>query len=380
MNLSVGSIDIMNDPFPKDASQGPLPEMRGAPVVFARLLVGLVVLICAEVFSGASLGAGLWNPWTLLVTYWLYFAHFFLLTTLAVRTGRTSLSCLYLWGVLFGLYESWITKVIWTGYNGDGKFAMGHIGPYGFSELSMVFIYHPVASFILPLAVACLLCPPLRGMFPELAWFTGKTRGACIVQVYLVFSFAPTMAMNSGGPINLALNLAVAIILLLALLRLARPVLCASDGRQIVVFGRHGFAGLCVYLALLYGVGYVALRPGARPSVGVQLFTFVFYGLAIAGLWLHRRREPLLPGAVASVEKRELRLLRVLFAVVLALGLALSPLRQSALLYPPLVLNFVTWSLLGFVLTALALKKGVREFSGSAELPPGITKVEEPVQ
>jgi hypothetical protein len=370
----------MNDPFPKDASQDPLPEMRGAPLVFARLLVGLVVLICAEVFSGASLGAGLWNPWTLLVTYWLYFAHFFFLTTMAVRTGRTSLSSLYLWGVLYGLYESWITKVIWSGYNADGKFAMGHIGPYGFSEISMVFIYHPVASFILPLAVACLLCPPLRGLFPELAWFTGKTRGARIVQVYLVFSFAPTMAMNSGGPANLALNLAVAIILLLALLRLARPVLSASDGRQIVVFGRRGFAGLCVYLALLYGVGYVALRPGARPSVGVQLFTFVFYALAIIGLWMHRRREPLLPGAVAPVEKRELRLLRVLFAVVLGLGLALSPLRKNALLYPPLVLNFVTWSLLGFLLTALSLAKGVREFSGSAEPPPGIPKVEEPVK
>jgi amino acid transporter len=112
----------------------------------------------------------------------------------------------------------------------------------------------------------------------------------------------------------------------------------------------------------------------------VQLFTFVFYGLAIIGLWMHRGREPLLPGAGAPVEKRELRLLRVLFAVVLALGLALSPFRQNALLYPPLVLNFITWSLLGFFLTALSLAKGVREFSESAGPPPGIPKVKDPVQ
>jgi hypothetical protein len=77
-------------------------------VAIPRLLVGLVVLICAEVFSGASLQIGIWNPWTLLVTYWLYFAHFFFFTTLAVSTRRTSLWSLYLWGVLFGLYESWI--------------------------------------------------------------------------------------------------------------------------------------------------------------------------------------------------------------------------------------------------------------------------------
>jgi hypothetical protein len=349
-----------------DAPEGIPPKSKGPTVVFARILIGLIVLICAEVFSGASLRMGLWHPWTLLVTYWLYFAHFFFLTTLAVRTSRTSLSALYLWGVLFGLYESWITKVIWSGYNADGKFAMGHIGPYGFSEISMVFIFHPVASFILPLAVTCLLCPPLRRWFPDLAWFTGKSRGARIVQVYLVFSFAPTMAMNSGGPLNLAANLAVGIIALLGLLRLARPALARPDGRRILAFDRRGFAGLCVYLALLYGVGYVALRPEARPSIGVQLFTFVFYGLAIAGLWLHRKREPQ-PDASASPEKRELRLVTFLFSVLLALGLALSVLGRSPVLYPPIALNFIIWTILGFVLTALSLAKGIREHSKDTE-------------
>lgn len=335
-------------------------------MLFARLLIGLIVLICAEVFSGASLRVGLWHPWTVLVTYGLYFAHFFFFTTLAVRTGRTSLSALYLWGVLFGLYESWITKVIWRGYNADGKFAMGHIGPFGFSEISMVFIFHPMASFILPLTVTCLLCPSLRRWFPELAWFTGKTRGARIVQVYLVLSFAPVMAMNSGGPINLAANLALAIMLLLVLMRLARPALSAPDGRRIVAFGRRGFACLCVYLSLLYGVSYFALHPEGRPSIGVQLFTLVFYGLAIAGLWLHCKREPL-PDASAPPEKRELRLVSVLFSVLLVLALVLSPLGRQPVFYAPIALNFIIWTLLGFVLTALSLAKGMREWSGKVE-------------
>jgi hypothetical protein len=306
------------------------------------------------------LRAGLWSPWTILLTYWLYFAHFFFFTTLAVRTGRTSLSALYLWGVLFGLYESWITKVVWHGYGGDSKLAMGHIGPYGFSEISMVFIFHPVMSFILPLAVTCLLCPPLRRQFPELAWFTGRSKGARAVQVYLVFCFPPVMAINSGGPINLVLNLAAAIIVLLVLLRRAWPALASSDGRAIVVFDRKGFAGLCVYLALLYGVTYFGIRPEGRPSVGVQLFTFAFYALAIVGLWLHRRREPLAEFSM-PVEKRELQLVRVVFGAVLALGLVLSALRGSPAFYPVIALNFVIWTCLGFVLTALAVAKGVRE-------------------
>lgn len=169
------------------------------------------------------------------------------------------------------------------------------------------------------------------------------------------------MVMNSRGSINLVLNLAVAIILLLALLRLARPALASSEGRHIVVFGRWGFGGLCVYLAFLYGVGYVALRPDGLPSAAVQLFTFVFYALAIIGLWLHRKREPL-AGAMAPVEKRELRLVAILFAVLLALALALSLLARIPVLYPVIAVNFVIWTLMGFVLAALSLAKAVREY------------------
>ena len=160
------------------------------------------------------------------------------------------------------------------------------------------------------------------------------------------------MAMNSGGPINLAANLALAIMLLLVLMRLARPALSAPDGRRIV--------------ALLYGVSYFALHPEGRPSIGVQLFTLVFYGLAIAGLWLHCKREPL-PDASAPPEKRELRLVSVLFSVLLVLALVLSPLGRQPVFYAPIALNFIIWTLLGFVLTALSLAKGMREWSGKVE-------------
>ena len=98
----------------------------------------------------------------------------------------------------------------------------------------------------------------------------------------------------------------------------------------------------------------------------MQLFTFVFYGLAIAGLWLHRKREPQ-PDASAPPEKRELRLVTVLFSVLLALGLALSVLGRSPVFYPPIALNFIIWTLGGFVLTALSLAKGIREWSGHAQ-------------
>jgi hypothetical protein len=171
--------------------------------------------------------------------------------------------------------------------------------------------------------------------------------------------------MNSGGPLNLAGNLAIVLILLLVLSRLARSGLASSDGRRIVAFGRGGFVGLCAYLILLYGVTYPLLRPDGLPSLPVQLFTFVFYALAIAGLWLHRRREPLSANAV-EVDGRELKLVKILFAALLALALVLSVFTGTPVLFLPIVLNFVVWTPLGFLLTGVAVVKGLRERIASA--------------
>jgi len=81
------------------------------------LLAGTLTMFFAEVCSGASV---MWfvTGWAWLLTFWLYLSHFVLLINLALRFKRTSLTSLYLWGVLFGLYESWITKVAWAGYIG----------------------------------------------------------------------------------------------------------------------------------------------------------------------------------------------------------------------------------------------------------------------
>ena len=351
-------------PVPPAAEPEPAPSrVSGFRILCARLLIGWIVLICAEVFSGASLRPGLWSPWTILLTYWLYFAHFFFFTTLAVRTGRTSLSALYLWGVLFGLYESWITKVIWSGYDGGGKFAMGRIGPYGFSEISMVFFFHPLVSFLLPLAIGCLLFPPLRRSFPDLARFTGKSAAARIAQIYATIAFAAILGMNSGGPLNLALNLGFALMVLFLLLRLAQPARSGSDGSPVFVFGRRGFPALCVYLALLYGVSYFAIRPEGLPSAGVQLLTFVFYALAIAGLWMHRRRPPVGPDQ-AAVESREGRLIVQLFAAVLILGFAVSVFGLNPVLEVFILLTFILWTFSGFGFALAALARAIRESAG----------------
>ena len=149
-------------------------------------------------------------------------------------------------------------------------------------------------------------------------------------------------------------------VLLLVLLRLSRGRVATSDARSLVVFGRGGFLGLCLYLLLLYGVTYVYLRPEGLPSVPVQLFTFVFYAVAIAGIFLHRRREPL-PITASRVQDRELRLVKILFALMLILALVFSVSALRPIVIVPIVVNFIIWTILGFLLTWVAFNDGVWE-------------------
>ena len=163
--------------------------------------------------------------------------------------------------------------------------------------------------------------------------------------------------MNSGGPVNLAVNLVVAILVFSVLARLSRPALAGAAGRRVVVFSRGGLIGLGIYLGLLYGVMYVGLRPEGLPSVPVQLFTFVFYALAMVGLWRHARREPL-PDAAVQVDPQEIRRVKFLFAVLVTFALLLSTLAGWPGLFAPIMLNFMAWTPLGFLLTAVALFRG----------------------
>jgi len=63
------------------------------------------------------------------------------------------LSQLYFWGVLFGLYESWITKVLWAGYMGEEPLLGTFLG-FAVVEFPIIGLFwHAVFAFIFPVLV-----------------------------------------------------------------------------------------------------------------------------------------------------------------------------------------------------------------------------------
>lgn len=335
-------------------------------VLGPRLWLGGWVFACAEIASGSALRTGLLDPFHWLFTFWLYVAHFFLLSTVAVRSSRTSLPALYLFGVLFGLYEAWITKVVWAGYGGDGRYAMGHLGAFGYAESAMPLLFHPVMSFLVPLALACHAWPSFGARFPDLSRLVANRRRRRAIAAALVIGLAPFMALNGGPTPWLFRNLVIAAVVGTALSALARPALRTVGGGESLLLGRVGLAVAGVVLVALYALSYRGLRGTGLPSVGVQAATLAAEALVILAIVRLRSARP--PPASAEMDaspnpdaRRGFRLATIALGA-LALLLSLPPLRP--LLSVLVGINAVLWPPLGLVLTLWTMAHAFRGTRG----------------
>ncbi|MGD0707788.1 MAG: hypothetical protein ABSA51_04985 [Anaerolineaceae bacterium] len=92
--------------------------MSVRPPFFTRLLfwliLGLFSTFFAEVVSASSPFV-FFTAFGLIGTYPIYLLHTLVLGTLVIRRGKVvSLQALYFAGGIFGLYEAYITKVLWS--------------------------------------------------------------------------------------------------------------------------------------------------------------------------------------------------------------------------------------------------------------------------
>jgi len=250
--------------------------------IMAVILFGFLSMIFAEVFSGAS---PLWflTSWGWFVTLPLYWAHALLLINLALRYERISLTQLYLWGILFGLYEGWITKVIWAGYMGDVP-AFGTFLGFAVGEFFIIALFwHAVFSFIIPIMVFQIMAVSThRGEAVEvhsshLKVISKNNRNRLILWMIII---AGSLFMTMGlDAIVLAVVIAGGMnflfILLLSYLTISlskRPLSLES-----LRVGNRGLSIIIVYLVALYGVTFLTLLPERIPSIGTILLTIAFY-------------------------------------------------------------------------------------------------------
>ncbi len=283
----------MTETAPKKPARHPL----------RRLLFILWLTLLAYGIPEVIAGTGrLWiiTPGVYFFAAPLYILHFLVLVQIALQTGRTSWPALYLFGVMFGLYETWITKVVWAGYPGSDGFSFGGFGPwFGIHEtLGLVLFYHAVISFLLPLAVMSRLFPAWGQAFPVPDWVFGRGRMAFLRRAGLLLILGVVTAANNPVlPEYLITWLPFLILLAVGYVWLRRLGATAAVCEQARPFtaprlGRAGVFLAVLLLVILYGVATPNFRPQATPPAPALVLTALFYPVLILAIWQTRARSP----------------------------------------------------------------------------------------
>jgi len=314
----------------------------------------------AEALSGSSV---LWfiNVWALLVTFWLYLAHILLFVNLALIFKRTSITALYLWGVLFGLYEAWITKVTWAGYIGSTP-GMGKLLGFAIPEFPLiVFFWHPVFSFILPLLTFELLSGHDRILPGHRGLLTG-TRRNWLLALFCTLIGATFLSTNAKNVFAAFLTIAGSAAIIWILYRIASK----RYGRQFSIeslrLGKKGMAVLIVYLALLYSVTFFGLVPERiAPPFTILLTTGVYAAIVIL-LYLKKPDEPVAgkAGSHTGLFRRKDTVLLLAALTVLAVIFSLiAPVDFFLIIF--FYLFLVVLGPVLFIMAVFNVRKDVRE-------------------
>ncbi len=283
-------------------------------------------MFSAEVFAGSST---LWfiDGWSLIVTFWLYLGHLLLFLNLAMRTKRTSLPQLYLWGTLIALYESWITKVLWWGYPGAEGPAIALVGGIAILEFStLVFFWHPILAFVVPILMfetfAISQDSPLsldqRVIASHLNFLKTKNKKARYFFYYLPVLGAAFLSMNAQY------NLIVvggAILGSVFLIYLFLHISIKKNPNTLSIYrlhlGKKGFALLWIYILLLYLITFFIILPERRPtSIFPYLIIVGFYSFIAVLLRVSKpMKEDEIAKSNVDIKKEELFSTKFIFRI-----------------------------------------------------------------
>lgn len=267
----------------------------------AWLLLAMLSTAFAEGVSGSDM-VPFTHAWGLIVELPLYGLHLLVLGGVVFMLGRPTLPVLYAAGVLFGLYEAYITKVVWN--PGWGPEGLRWAGVAWFQTAIVVVFWHPWMAFIVPLLAGELVLggpgETWAGLPRPLARAVASPRRAAVAILTFAALCGFFQSINSPSPWRSlrsgAENFgAIAAVVWFLRRRLGSRRIAL---RAILPRGR-ALAVFAAVLALFYAVfGYGMLRerlPGWKPQAVVWAM-YLATGLLLYGcLHAARARAPAPP-------------------------------------------------------------------------------------
>ena len=229
------------------------------------IILGIASVMFAEVFVSSFFP--FFSKFGIVFILPLYFLHILFFATLVARKKENiNWPKLYFAGVLFGLYEAFITKQLW---NPDwGNSLLTYFEVDWIATLVLAFFWHPFMAFILPLVVVEVIStkPPYRiwNVIPEIF------RDILNTKKYL-FTAALFFGVIAGvllppehilSPVSSTLFFLIALVLTKLILKKRYELAELLPGKMV-------FIGITVLLVLYYIITTSILRVEAFPvSIG----------------------------------------------------------------------------------------------------------------
>ena len=313
--------------------------------LFPILLIGTLSMLFAEVFSGSS---QLWflNPWSLLVTFPLYLTHVLFFLWVALRFKKTALYQLYFFGVIFALYESWITKVLWSGYIDSAGPKLGTLLGIGIFEFPiLVFFWHPIMSFILPILVFEILT---KKVLKDHDKILEKTKEKTLfISIFLILISTFIAFGNKFDFINLNFSFIGTILFAALFLSLFKKA-----DLKIFEFSKRGFSIIAAYLSLLYIFTFFVLVPERIPNTIIPYLTIILFYIITILLLQHSNTNKI---KVLDLEKDQYQtkdLFKFALLMIISINVAsFFPMINNVFL----AITYTLLSIIGTILFALTV-------------------------
>lgn len=251
----------------------------------------------AEVFSGSDMFP-FFSAWGLLVVVPLYGLHTILLAHLVYQVEKPRFPSLVFAGMIFGLYEAYLTKVIWAPTWGD-PMIIAEFAPV--ETVVLVFWWHCWFSFILPLLVAEKLLTGSTSLglsLPgKLGDFLNSWTGLAFVAVFGGF-FQSINSPSVGHSLLSGISTTAVLVGLTILWK--RVTRGQQYPMKALLPDSREFKWLLIPTGIMYLVMGILIRPEAAPGLIGHLMIWILYGISF--LLLFRSQK----GAAPQTDKREL--------------------------------------------------------------------------
>ncbi len=261
---------------------GPSTRMRA----FFWLILGSFSVYFAEVVSGSDT-LPFFKPLSWAMVFPLYALHILVLWYAVFTYGVGRLYALFPAGALFGLYEAYITKVIWSPPWNATPYRLGGVAVV--ETLLLVLFWHAFMAFILPLFLAETALTSSREVVNGLpGWVKKALMSEAVPRLAYAFPVVAGLFQSIGTPTPIdsfasgALNSVFLIVLVVIWRRKGGERYRLRD----LLPGPRGFRTMLVLLGIDYLSLGALLRPEEVPGLGAQATVWVLY--AFFGLLLFK--------------------------------------------------------------------------------------------